>query len=283
MHIHLKVFQLIILSMVLSAMVHASPNDLEDILHSELSNTEVSDISVSKISSLQEMIDSLEACKERDIIFHEEDYGDYTSYAFGCHMDNTDLTTAEILVNKNNQGEKIISYQELSFNHYPMNAYQFNSLFLSLQFASVTSSQSVTPGIRALFSLAKVGVPVGLSFKAAKIVSPVRLDWQKHYIAGAIISGVTILSSDVLIMSSNNPRIRQMSDFQKDMLCSVAGLIGSIMAGVTKEVRDKVTGLGHPEVNDALYTAAGGASVALTFTIPIASLLKPKSRPQVLF
>ncbi len=70
-----------------------------------------------------------------------------------------------------------------------------------------------------------------------------------------------------------------MSDVKISMMTSLAGLVASMGAGVSKELYDKYSGRGHPEVNDALYTAAGGMMVSATVVIPIELIFRSR-KPQ---
>ena len=161
---------------------------------------------------------------------------------------------------------------------------QFTRMFMNQDFESVHINQNISPGVRTLLAIAKVGVPVALSFKAATVFSPVRRDWQKHFIAGALISGATILTTEGLIRSYNKRHGYQMSDIKINMMTSLAGLVASMGAGVSKELYDKYTGRGYPEVNDALYTAAGGSMVSLTVAIPIELIFRNRrqqARPRL--
>jgi hypothetical protein len=147
---------------------------------------------------------------------------------------------------------------------------------LSENIQVMTKYQNPSPGMSALLVLAKVGVPLSLSFRTAKLIAPTRTDWQKHFIAGSIISGATILSTQGLIRTYNIKHGTQMSEFKINLLSSLAGLLCSVTAGISKEVYDRFSGKGHPEVNDALYTAAGGAMISISVVIPLELIFKSK-------
>jgi hypothetical protein len=280
--------------LVLSTPVLADSNifELEDVLRSELEsaplakgvskfNTQAKDqegtTTTNKATSIREMLSTLGSCKEQAMIASDKQTSeDMTTISFACRREGNEIISAEVLIQEENGTSKVVSYQEMVMEERPMTPAQMTNMVLNYDMNQLDSHRSVSPGVRTLFTLAKVGVPVYLSFKLAKVLSPVRTDWQKHFIAGAIISGVTVLTAEGLIRAIAKRNGYHPTNLQMNLMTSFAGLLGSMAAGVSKELYDKYSGKGHPEVADAVYTAAGGASVAFTVAIPIEAIFRTR-------
>jgi len=203
--------------------------------------------------------------------------------AFSCRSENNQIITSEVFIDTKSNSPKILSYQELSFEEKEIMPSVLLNIMAKSDYVSVSSFDQTSPGLRTLMSLAKVGIPVALSFKAAKILAPNRSDWQKHFVAGAIISGVTVLTTESILRTYARNRGYSFSDTQITILSSLAGLLGSIAAGAAKEGYDHFSGRGTPEFKDAVYTAAGGAMVSFTVFIPLDRLFRSRrNRPRAI-
>jgi len=78
-----------------------------------------------------------------------------------------------------------------------------------------------------------------------------QVDNQKHFIAGASISGLTYASTYAITKNKNK--------------ATIYSLLASTGAGVLKELHDiKTTGF---DSKDLLYTSLGGASVTITINL----------------
>ncbi len=231
---------------------------------------------VTKAVSLQEILKKINECNIPKTV--RETGSGFINFAFSCREAENEISTSEVFVSTEGDTPQVISYQELRFEEKPIDREQLlKTMMLSPEIETYRMDNNASPAIKALLVLAKVGIPVSLSFKAAKILSPARKDWQKHYIAGALISGLTILTSEGIIRTLNSKRGWGLSEAKINLLSSFAGLLSSIAAGAGKElIWDKAMGKGNPEFKDALYTAAGGASVSFTVAIPFEKLFGRK-------
>lgn len=264
--------------------------ELRELLQTELSHESAQEasesvlqyregtVSTTKYASMKEILERLDQCRRDEIIGHRTEEADLLTIAFSCRKENSELMSAEVLISQKEGRSQVLRYQEMVLNERIVAPEELSRTILSPKLDLVDVNQNVSPGVRTLLALAKVGVPVALSFKAATVFSPVRTDWQKHFIAGALISGATILTSEGLIRSYNKRNGYQMSDVKINMMTSLAGLVASMGAGVSKELYDKYSGRGHPEVNDALYTAAGGMMVSATVVIPIELIFRSRKQ-----
>lgn len=271
--------------------------DLEEILLTELSNSpqklnksfgsidQIGTIDVSKSSSISEILLRLKQCQNSERVESSKVEGlETTTIAFACRTENQEILTSEVLIDTKNISPKVLSYQELTFEEKEIMPSVLLNIIAKTDYVSVRSFDAPSPGLRTLLTIAKVGIPVALSFKTAKILAPNRSDWQKHFIAGAIISGVTILTTETLIRTYARNRGYSFSDAQITILSSLAGLLSSIVAGIGKESYDHFSGRGVPEFRDAVYTAAGGAMVSFTVIIPLDRLFRSsRRRPVPLF
>jgi hypothetical protein len=197
-------------------------------------------------------------------------------YAFSCNLSDNELFSAEVVFKENNGQLELQNYQSLTLTKQEVTEKVLRSMMLDENLSVVNPTHNISPGMKALFNLAKVGVPVYLTFKTAKLIAPTRTDWQKHLIAGSIISGVTVLTAQALISTNNNQRLSKLTDNQINLIASFSGLIASFAAGVSKELRDKWTGKGTPDKMDALYTGLGGSMVSFTVAIPLNYKTKKK-------
>jgi hypothetical protein len=272
-----------------SALANETLNELSGIVQSNLRNSSdthtitplptdvIGTTETNKQVSLTEVLARINECKGREDPSHPENIqtsresgSNFTTYAFSCRVPGSEIVTSEVFISNENSKPEVVSYQEMRFEESPINRDQMLKTMMLGQTETFHADATVSPGIRTLITLAKVGVPVALSFKTAKILSPLRKDWQKHFIAGAIISGATVLTAEGIIRTMNNRRGWGLSNTKISLLSSFAGLLSSITAGAAKElIWDKTLGRGHPEFKDALYTAAGGAMVSFTVAIPL--------------
>lgn len=230
---------------------------------------------VTKEASMQEMLVSLDDCKDKEAIRTNKQVGpDVMTIAYSCRNSKQEIITSEVFISTRGERPEILSFQELKFQERELPPSVMLNIIAKSDFESINASEQVSPGIRTILTIAKVGIPVALSFKTAKILFPTRSDWQKHFIAGAVISGATVLTTQGLIRTVAKKRGYHLSDLKINLLSSVAGLLASTAAGASKELYDRYSGRGTPEFRDALYTAAGGAMVSFTVVIPLESLFR---------
>jgi hypothetical protein len=266
-------------------------DELEEILLTELSSTqagtqktftsanidEMGTSNVSKSSSLSEILLRLKQCQEnQQIESSKQENVDSITIAFACRTVSNEIITSEVFIDKKNASSKVMSYQELTFEEQVLPPEVLLNIMVKNDYVSISTYDSVSPGMRVLMSLAKVGIPVALSFKTAKILAPNRTDWQKHFIAGAIISGATVLTTEALLRTFARNHGYHFSDTKITILSSLAGLLTSIVAGIGKEAYDRFSGRGVPEFRDAAYTAAGGAMVSFTVIIPLDRIFRSR-------
>jgi hypothetical protein len=224
---------------------------------------------LSKLDSLNEIYDDYLKCAQLEVHVNRSDFGMFTVFAFSCNLTSFEILSSEIVFKNEKDGFGLHNYESMILGKQEMTPKMFESIFLDDKLSVVQSMNKISPGIRSLINIAKVGAPVYLSLKTAKIICPFRTDWQKHIMAGSIISGVTVLTSQAIIRTYNNRNGSKLSDNQINVLASFSGLLGSFAAGVAKEARDKWTGKGTPDKMDVLYTGLGGAMVSVTVAIPI--------------
>ena len=203
----------------------------------------------------------------------------FMTIAFACRTSETIITTSEVLISTEGDSPKVVSYQKLEFEERQLPPSVMLNIIAKSDIQSVSAFDSVSPGVRTLLTLAQVGIPVALSFKTAKVLAPDRTDWQKHFIAGAIISGATILTTQALLRTYARKHGYNFSDTKIPLLSSLAGLLTSIVAGGGKETYDSMSGRGTPEFKDVMYTAAGGAMVSFGVVIPLDRLFRRRPRP----
>jgi hypothetical protein len=280
---------------VFSESLHANNNhmiELEEILQSELASTPshskkrfapIVDLEgsthVSKAISMNEILSSMHECADKEVIKTEKQTAPgLTTIAFACRSSENVITTSEVLIATDGESPKVVSYQKMEFEESNIPPSVMLNIIAKSDVKSITIQDQLSPGIRTLLMLAKVGIPVALSFKTAKILAPDRTDWQKHFIAGAIISGATIITAQGLLRTYARNRGYHWSDTKIDLLSSLAGLITSIVAGAGKEVYDRASGSGTAEFRDVMYTAGGGAMVSFAVVIPLDRIFKPRRR-----
>lgn len=232
---------------------------------------------INKSASMYEILDDINKCKKADVIQTDKiiDIDSFT-IGFACRSSEGVINTSEVLVSITEEEPKIIRYQKLEFEEHDIQPSAMSNFMAGSEIESVSVFEKISPGMRTLLTFAKVGIPVLLSFKTGKILAPERSDWQKHFIAGAIISGATILTTEGLLRTFARSRGYDFSNRKINLLSSLAGLLSSIAAGIGKEFYDRVSGKGVPESRDALYTAAGGAMVSLTVVIPIDRIFRSR-------
>lgn len=290
-------FAFLISLLLFSSPIYANDhiNELEEILLAEIADSpatnkkfshhrtvdEEGSVAVSKSTSMKEILEGLHECIDQEVIKTEKQAGPgYVTIAFACRTSENVITTSEVLVSTENNTQKVVSYQKLEFEEREIPPSVLLNIIAKSDMESIRAFDNVSPGIRTLLTLAKVGIPVALSFKAAKILAPDRTDWQKHFVAGAIISGATILTTQMILRTY--ARTRGWSDTKINILSSLAGLITSIAAGAGKEIYDRASGRGTPEFRDAMYTAAGGAMVSFAVVIPLDRLFRRRRPAPVL-
>lgn len=194
--------------------------------------------------------------------------------SFSCRTQNSEILVTESLIRADLNGHKTIeSYQEISVVDKIISPQDYLKLLSEYEGEPISTKDEVTPGLRAFGSFARVGIPIALAVRASKVIAPNRPDWQSHFIAGSLISGVTILSTRGIVRFVARKRGVRVSERKVAVVSSMAGLIVSLVAGGGKEIYDR-TGRGTPELRDALFTAAGGAFVSL-FNLPWKSFHRP--------
>jgi hypothetical protein len=268
------------LTNILGAGIQDSETHSKPLFFSPNSEDTVGTTDTTRTISYREVLSRIQDCQnahsdeaEINKVARKTHTSEFTTYAFSCRIPGNEIVSSEVMISNQGAQPEVVSYQELRFEEKAVNREQLLRTMMLSDSMNFQSNAAASPGINTLITLAKVGVPVALSFKAAKILSPVRTDWQKHYIAGAFISGATILTAEGILHLLNHRRGWGMSNTKINLLSSFAGLLSSIAAGAAKElIWDQRMGRGHPEFKDALYTAAGGASVSLTVAIPLEKL-----------
>lgn len=287
-------FILLILLICSHAFANADLYELEGIIQSEMSGRKsiktVPDVegsvSLSKDQSLSEMLISLDKCKFNESIkTHTEEYDDHKVFSVSCKTDEKTILVSESLIAKTtNSSNKsvssspsVVSFQEMTFEEQTIYPKDYYKLLSEWDYEKVSTKDDATPGLRTLGTFAHVGLPVVLAFRTSRILAPDRLDWQKHFIAGSIISGVTILTAQGIIRFIARRKGIHMSETKIRIISSIAGLIMGIAVGGGKEIYDRVSGRGTPEFRDAMFTAAGGAFVSMFFAIPFGRIFGFKS------
>ncbi len=268
------------LSNILEAGIQESETTSKPLFFKPKTEDQVGTTDTTRSISFQEVLSRIQDCQtanptesENSMVARKINNGDFSTYAFSCRILGQEIVSSEVLISNTGSQPEVLSYQELRFEETAVNREQLLRSMMLSDSLNFQSDAAASPGINTLITLAKVGVPVMLSFKAAKILSPVRTDWQKHYIAGAFIAGATVLTAEGILHLLNHRRGWGMSNTKIHLLSSFAGLLSSIAAGAAKElIWDQRLGKGHPEFKDALYTAAGGASVSFTVAIPLEKL-----------
>jgi hypothetical protein len=105
-----------------------------------------------------------------------------------------------------------------------------------------------------------------------------KTDWQKHYIAGTLAGGITILTTRGILKFIAKKKNFHISERKMTYISSMAGLLISLLAGAGKEIYD-TTGRGNPEWQDAMFTAAGGAMISIFYAIPFGRWFREMRRP----
>lgn len=271
-------FILIILLLCSQAFANADLYELEGIIQSEMSGRKsihaVPDlegsVSLTKDQSHAEMLMGLDKCKFNETIkTHTEEYGDHKVYSVSCKTDEKTIMVSETLISKSeNKSASVVSFQEMTFEEQTIYPKEYYKLLSEYDYEKVSTKEDATPGLRTLGTFAHVGLPVVLAFRTSRLLAPDRLDWQKHFIAGSIISGVTILTAQGIIRFIARRKGIHMSETKIRIISSIAGLMMGLVVGGGKEIYDRVSGRGTPEFRDAMFTAAGGAFVSMFFAIP---------------
>lgn len=226
-----------------------------------------------------EIQDGLLRCKDQVTITSGTEIGStYKAISFSCRTHDSEILVSESLVHTDKEGNKTIeSYQEIRFVEKILTPQAYLKLLDNFDKEIVSTKDEATPGLRTLGTFARVGIPVALAIRASKVVAPNRGDWQRHFIAGSLISGVTILGTRGITRFIARKRGVQFSERKVALISSMAGLMVSLIVGGGKEIYDR-TGRGSPEFRDAFFTAAGGAFVSL-FNLPWSSYLGRRFTP----
>lgn len=232
-------------------------------------------LTLSQDKSLNEMMLSIETCRRADILRTSIEEGiDFTVVAYSCKT-GKEIVVTETLVHAD---KSIGSFQEMKFQESSISPTDYYKLLSSSQIEKTSTDKDSSAGLKTLGTFARLGIPVLLSLKASKLLAPNRLDWQKHFIAGSLISGVTILTTQGILRFIAKKRGTQMSERKITIIASVAGLVLSMVAGAGKEFYDS-RGHGTVEFRDAFFTAAGGAMVSMFFAIPFGRMWGAKATP----
>lgn len=248
---------------------NAELEELEEIISQELEKKSL------KKKSYLEIQEGIELCKGQITTTIATPIGpEAKALAFSCRTDNSEILVSESLVQTDINGHKTIeSYQEIRVVEKIISPQAYLKLLSDYEAQSISTKAGATPGLRAFGSFARVGIPIALAVRASKVIAPNRSDWQSHFIAGSLISGVTILSTRGIVRFVARKRGVRLSERKVAVISSMAGFIISLIAGGGKEIYDH-TGRGTPELRDALFTAAGGAFVSL-FNLPWKSFNRP--------
>jgi hypothetical protein len=103
-------------------------------------------------------------------------------------------------------------------------------------------------------SMAAAGAGLYAGDWAARALYPGQEDKRKHALVGGVISGVG--GAAVTAVTKNR------------LLGALAGIALGTAAGAAKEIYDKTSGKGTPDVRDFYATALGAVTVGVTLTIP---------------
>jgi len=100
-----------------------------------------------------------------------------------------------------------------------------------------------------ILSVAKIGVGILAADQLTKKLYPNQADKRKHAVVGGLISGV---AGKVTTVITGN-KIAGM----------LIGIGAGTVAGAAKEIRDKVTGKGTPDIHDFYATVLGATTVGV--------------------
>lgn len=277
---------LISLFLSLSVSANADLDELESIIQVQSSFKSLSvdsgpdlagSSTISKDKSLSEIQTSIERCKHQESLSTtRQESGEYKTISFSCRLNEKEILVSESFIESDNN--EIKSFQELTFIELKLTPQAYLKLLAQSEVEKVSTDENSTGGLRTLGTFARIGIPVFLALKTSRLLAPDRLDWQKHFIAGSIISGLTILTTQGILRFIARKRGSQMSERKIAIISSLAGLLVSLVAGGGKELYDS-TGRGTPEWRDAAFTAAGGALVSLFFAIPFRSIFAWRPAP----
>jgi hypothetical protein len=236
-------------------------------------------IGVSKTNqatSIDEVLNRLDQCYQDQITFDRFEDEASVVFSFSCRKENSEVVSAEIKMEKKDDQLSLVDYQEIVLKERELAPNEISWIIVNRKIETTQSAQPASPALRTLINLGQVGAPVALSFKYAKFLFPTRIDWEKHFIAGAVISGATILSTEGLLRWHYKQSGQTVSNTKIKLISSLTGLIASMGAGVGKEVRDYFS-YGRPDYKDVLATMAGGMMVSTTVAIP-SIIFAPRSR-----
>lgn len=272
---------LILFLISLSAFANSDMDYLEQIVrdnHSgEKSFLRTPDINgsqnVSRDTSMNEILTTIELCKQNETLKTASEEGDgFKSVSFSCKVGDEIVVTESMV-----EDDSVTSFQEMRFEERLIDPQSFYKLLKNSEIEKVSTKDNATTGLKTLGTFARIGLPIILAFKTSKILAPDRIDWQKHFIAGSIISGVTILTAQG-IMKFAKKRGTEVSERKTIVIASMAGFLMSVVVGGAKEIRD-MRGFGTPEFRDAVFTAAGGAMVSIFYAIPFGRIFGKRPAP----
>lgn len=229
---------------------------------------------VSKDMSMNEMLSTIEMCKQNETLKTASEEGDgFKSVSFSCKVGKEIVVTESMI-----EEETITSFQEMRFEERLIDPQVYYKLLQNSEIEKVSTKDYATTGLKTLGTFARIGIPVLLAFKTSKILAPDRIDWQKHFIAGSIVSGVTILTAQGIMKFIAKKRGVEISERKAVVIASMAGFLMSVVVGGAKEFRDQ-RGFGTPEFRDAVFTAAGGAMVSIFYAIPFGRIFGWRPAP----
>lgn len=233
---------------------------------------------ISQDASMNEILESVERCRnEKSLVTDVSEGEEFRNISFSCKIDKEIVLTETLVTHEN----KIESYQEMTFREKLLYPQEYMKLLESYDVELTEISEESSSGLKNLGTFTRLGIPVALSFKASKILAPTRTDWQKHFITGSLIGGVTILTTRGIMKFFAKKRSFHISERKLTYISSIAGLMVSLLGGGGKELYDR-TGRGTPEWRDAMFTAAGGAMVSMFYAIPFGRIFGRKVRGPVL-
>jgi hypothetical protein len=283
----------VLLGMVsFSALAQENLQQLRVVLQSQLDSSlpithvpieeKTATITTNKSTSITEVLHLLDSCYQDQITFNRIENESGILFAFSCRKDNSEIVSAEATMIKNGEELSLIDYRELVLEERPLTPSEVSWIIVNRKIDTTRTTQRVSAGLSTLLTLGQVGVPVALSFKYAKflipdsIVGPDREEWRLHIIAGAIVSGATILTTEGLLRHYSKEQGKNWSNSKIKLISSLTGLIASMGAGVAKEVKDYFA-YGRPDYLDVLATMAGGMVVSTSVAIP-AVIFSPRKK-----
>lgn len=266
----------------LSAFANSDIEYLERVVRENHSGVKISQVApdlngtqiVAKDISMNEILSTIDKCKHTETLKSaSQEYQEFTSVSFSCKVGSEIIVTESLI-----EYGSIASFQEMRFEEKLIDPQSYYQLLKNSEIQKISTKENATTGLKTLGTFARLGIPVLLAFNSSKILAPDRVDWQKHFIAGSIVSSVTILTAQGIMKFIAKKRGVEISERKAVLIASMAGFLMSVVVGAGKEFRD-LQGFGTAEFRDAFYTAAGGAMVSMFYAIPFGRIFGRRLAP----